>query len=281
MRIVRRIGINAYEEERRQLALLGVELPVTPGTPSAHEVFLLDEADDRWPAVRDWFVERGKTPGVAETIFTKTEIEAARWLELQPSWHHGYPQPEEGMAYQSTTYDGRACPQCGTGATQRAPFEMRDEPRWGTRGILQLNWVFGEYFTKPEIAAWLRERFGIHAREVLGRRGTPLRTVAQIVIDDVVSMPAADLIVVVCTGCGVPKIEPIRRGPMRQLSVAPVGHIARTREWFGSGHSAFHSVVISNELRRAFEAARIRGVTYRPVADGPWTDPRASGPGPV
>jgi hypothetical protein len=278
MKIVRRIGVNAYPHEREQLARLGVDLPHTRGSPSSMEVFLLDEADERWQAVRDWFLRRGEPPGWEETVFTPAEIDAAGWLNLQPTWHHGYPQPEDDFGYLTVTYDGKGCRQCGTGYTQREPFRMTGEPRWGTRGLLQMNWVFDEYFVRPEIAAWLRERFNVQSAVVLNRRGRPLETVRQVVVEEVVSMPAADLPVAVCSACGVEKILPIRRGPLRQLAAAPARHIARTREWFGDGHKAFHEVVISRDVRVALDAARVRGQRYRPVADGPWEDPGAGQP---
>jgi hypothetical protein len=278
MKIVRRIGINAHPHEREQLSRLGVELPHTRGSPSLVEVFLLDEADPRWPAVRDWFLRRGERPGWEETVFTKAEIGAAQWVNLLPAWHHGYPQPEDEFGYLTVTYDGKGCRACGTGYAQREPFRMTGEPRWGTRGLLQVNWVFDEYFVTPEVAAWLREHFNVQSEVVLNRRGRPLETVRQLVVEEVVSMPRADLPAAVCSACGVEKILPIRRGPMRQLAASPVGHLARTREWFGDGHSAFHEVVISRDLRVALDAAHVRGQVYRPVAEGPWEDPGAGQP---
>ena len=37
------------------------------------------------------------------------------------------------------------------GAKQVSPFRMKESPNWGRRSILQMNWLFDEYFVKPEV----------------------------------------------------------------------------------------------------------------------------------
>jgi hypothetical protein len=112
----------------------------------------IDEASDAWPAVRDWLT-RHRAVDFVTTKFSSSEIAEAAWLELQPEWHHGYPQPNEGeFGYRRATYDSSDwCDECWMGLKQNAPFQMKGEPKWGRRGILQLNWVFDEYFVTPEV----------------------------------------------------------------------------------------------------------------------------------
>jgi len=273
MRIVRHIFLNAREHERRELARLGVELPHTKGMPSNLEVFDLAEDDPRWPAVRDWLISRGEHPGWERTEFTEREVAEARWLNLVPQWHQGYPQPEDDFRYRQITYDGRACSECGVGARQRAPFQMTGEPRWGRRSILQLNWVFDEYFTTPEMAAEVFEPLGVQSRRVTNRRGIELKTVVQLMSTEFVSIQASHLPRSTCPRCGEEKLEPLRRGPLPELVAQPSGPIARTREWFGSGFSAHNEIVVSQRVAQTIRHQNLRGVDFRPVADGPWVDP--------
>src|SRR4051812_22489908 len=79
--------------------------------------------------------------------FTKTELDGAEWLQLSALGHHGYPQPEEG--YQEATYNvSDYCPTCGIGGVQSAPFRLRTEFEASHSQIVQLNWVFDEFFLR-------------------------------------------------------------------------------------------------------------------------------------
>jgi hypothetical protein len=267
LQILHRIAFVAREADLREIDRLGVKLHPTGLVPAGFISFDASESAANWPAVREWLERTGFGEHWVRTVFTKQEIDEARWLNLQPDWHHGYPQPDDDFGYTRTTYDpSDYCTSCGVGGHQKAPFVMAGEPKWGTRSILQLNWVFDEYFVTPEVAKTLFEPFGIGSRPVLNRRGSELQTAVQLIVDERVSIRTDGLASETCSRCGRVKYLPISRGPLPALVAEPVGHMARTNEVFGSGGRSFNAVIVTQALARAIRAAGVKGVSFRPVA---------------
>lgn len=262
MRIIHHISINTTSEIRRELAALGVV--VGQGLVS----FDLDECHESWPRVRSW-IRRRKAVDVVHTKFSSEEIAAAQWLELIPAWHHGYPQPdEEHFGYLRATYDlTDYCTSCGIGAKQRAPFLIRTEPKWGRRGVLQLNWVFDEFFVTPDVWEGVFKPYGIDRRAVLSSRGAELSTVVQLVPKaPEVAVETDDLTGQRCATCGRIKYLPVTRGPFPALVSEPSAKMTKTKQYFGSGASAHRRVIISQDVARALAEMKIRGASMRPVA---------------
>ena len=208
MRIVHRVSLSSSASLSAELATLGVPLP-----NEGFQTFLIDESDARWERVRAWIEARGAFDFVT-TEFSKGEIDRARVLEVGATWHHGYPQPEDDFGYRALVYDLTDwCPQCGQGLIQRAPFQMRGEPKWGRRGILPLNWVFDEFFAKPEIWQSIFEPVGVRMLPVTNRKGKTLSTVVQLVVESLIPIDTEGLPFAQCPGCARPKYLPVRRGP--------------------------------------------------------------------
>ena len=113
--------------------MLGVNLPasmVLPGGGDPLVAFDVDEDHRHWALLQGLF-ERWRVSDIVHTEFSKEEIGAARWLNLLPDWHYAYPQPNnDEFGYREATYDlTNYCQQCGIGMKQRAPFQMKGEPR--------------------------------------------------------------------------------------------------------------------------------------------------------
>jgi hypothetical protein len=268
MRIMHHVFIGADDKTRREFDRLGVKVELVDGGGIMRDHLVLDiaESDPSWAGVQAWISKRSHVDSVSPS-FSEAEVEAARWLQLLSDWHHGYPQPEDDFGYRDLTYDLSAyCSMCGIGAVQKAPFRMRREPRWGRRGILQLNWVFDEYFVTPDVWATVFQPHGIASRPVLKRGGVELSTVVQLDIAEHVSIRTVGLETDVCSACGRVKYLPIKRGPLPELVEEPSGHVAKTREHFGSGASAHHAIVLSQALGAAIRAAKVRGASAHPVA---------------
>lgn len=165
------------------------------------------------------------------------------------------------------TYDPRDyCRHCGQGASQRAPFRLWREPRWGRRSLLQLHWVFDEYFAHPDAWEQVLRPLGIAARPVLQHpSGAPLQTVVQWDVGCIASAflalgahPAED-----CPHCGRSRYLPFTRGffpPFR--GPVPEVPVMKTREYFGSGGRAYRQVIIPNTVYRAIAAAGLRGCHF-------------------
>ncbi|HEY7550090.1 MAG TPA: hypothetical protein VH913_11310 [Hyphomicrobiaceae bacterium] len=270
MKIVHRIALRASESQRKELEALGVVTPpgdILPGERDAFVAFDVTEDHPNWPSLRRLF-DQWKVPDNVRTVFSKSEIKAADWLKLTSEWYHGYPQPDDGhFGYLGVTYDlSDYCKKCGIGARQKAPFQMEGEPRWGRNGILQLNWVFDEYFVTPEVWTKVFKAHGVRSRPVTDTTGSELRSVLQLVVEEEVDLHTEGLATEACAICGRIKYLPVTRGPFPALVTRPAREIARTKEHFGSGGRAFRAILVSKALAHALNSEAVRGVSLRPVA---------------
>lgn len=259
MKIVHRISISTTPDIRRELAELGVTVREGLAT------FEVDEAHPTWPGIESWVARRGALDMVS-TRFSAEEIAEAPWVAVLPAWHWEYPQPED--EYLEVTYDlSGYCRQCGIGAVQKAPFRMKSEPRWGKNEILQLNWVFGEYFVKPALWKDVFEPRGVGSRPVLDMDGKrELKTVVQLATSGEAVVEMGSEAPTRCASCGRAKYLPHVRGPFPRVARVPAVPLARTEQWFGSGASAYQVVLASRELVRALSSRKVRGVSFKPTA---------------
>ena len=267
MQFIHRISISSSPKIQAELAGMGIV--VGPGGPVTRLVtFVVDESHESWPEVQRWIAAR-RPIDIVSTKFSKQELASAKWLELMANWHHGYPQPDEDVfGYLEGTYDlSEYCRECGTGLKQRAPFQMKGEPKWGRNGILQLNWTFDEYFVTPEVLVTVFEPHGVGYKEVLNTRETELKSVVQLVVEREINIVTEGLPAETCARCGRVKYLPVTRGPSPALAGEPAGHMVKTREYFGSGGSAHKGVLISQDLANALASENVRGASVRPVAE--------------
>ncbi|MGB5210703.1 MAG: hypothetical protein WBP60_09295 [Gammaproteobacteria bacterium] len=265
MQIIHRISIASSPDIQRELARLGISV-----ADSGFVSFDVDESNKSWPELEEW-VARRRAVDVASTKFSKKEIADARWLELVPDWHHGYPQPDEDVfGYRQATYDlADWCDRCGVGMKQVAPFQMKGEPKWGKRSILQLNWVFDEYFVTPDAWALVFKPHGIECRPVLNTKGGELRSVVQLVAQGEVGVVTEGLATeeTACSSCGRTKYLPVARGRFPALKEEPATAMVKTKESFGSGASAHKRVLVSQAVAHSLTAGKLRGASLRPVAE--------------
>ena len=215
-----------------------------------------------------------------------------RWYQLYATGHFGFPQPESGYAV--ATYDSDYCDRCAIGGVQRIPFRFRSEPKARHSQFLQLNWVFDEFFVRPEVATSLKEAgitgvtFGPALHDKTSRA---LGTIQQLMISSVLSaaLDIDGLQPVTCKpdneegppwcGGGEPRYPPdypycgrmkyhwpqtraLRFRP-RPFQLAP--DIVRSFEWFGSGGSASRAILASERVIATIEKNRWRGIKWDAV----------------
>lgn len=269
-------GVTFNYDERldEELRLHGVPVE-TLGLPDQRPVTLalqMFEDDPRWPLVQTML---NRYPGRLNwkyPQFTKQELGAARWLELGVPSHHGYPQPEDG--YEAVVYDtSRLCRRCCSGKVQVAPFRMKGEPKWGTRHVLQLNWAFDAFFTRPDTWVILFKPMGIDCWPVIHhRKKHELETVVQLKAQGMVPgplrLPANDGST--CDQCGRFKYRPIKGdvGFFPTFEEPPTsGHLLMSQEEFGDGQASSRAVFASGELYRAVVSAKVKGLEFRPVVE--------------
>jgi hypothetical protein len=207
---------------------------------------------------------------IVTTSFSKEEVSVATWRALEPEWHWGYPQPSElEFGYLKATYDlSGYCGECGVGLKQIAPFQLKSEPKWGKRGILQVNWVFEEFFVTPEVSRKVFRPHGVESRPVLGANEKELKTVLQLIeAPSLVDLRVDGLVAQKCQRCGRTKFVPPSKGFYPALKEKPSGAYVKTEQYFGSGSSAYRGVIVSRELGQMIARERVRGASQRPVAE--------------
>lgn len=265
MDVVHHLALWVGQDEQRELRQLGFDV--------AREFVGIDASESarNWPDVEAW-MQRRRPSDLVSTRFTDGEIAAAPWLGLKAQLHQGFPQPRDGeFGYLDVTYDTRDhCSACGIGLRQKAPFQMKGDPNWGRRGILQMHWVYDEYFVRPAVWEAVFRSFGVEARPVTKPSGATLPGVVQLVVGEVVPVVVDGLgpargDELVCGVCGRTKYGSVVRGPLPGPRVEPRSHLAWSAEWFGSGASAWHEVLLSRELAAAIRDAGVRGATFVPA----------------
>lgn len=262
MEVVHRIALHVDRRSRRQLADMGIEV-----LEEGFVAFDVLESSAAWPEIRVWIRDR-RPSDIVYTRFTDGEVGAADWVALRIDAARGYPQPrEDEFGYREATYDmTEFCEVCGIGLRQRAPFQMKGEPGWGRRGVMQLNWVYDEFFVRPDVWASVFEPYGVAGRPVSRRSGVPLATVTQLVVDELVPLDIDGIAAETCDRCGRLKYLPIVRGPIAPLLDQPNANLAKSAQWFGSGGSAWREAIASRTLLAAIRSSGIRGASFIPLA---------------
>lgn len=268
MKIQHRVSLNATPSVRAELERLGVDIGGNDAMPSGMVTFVVDESALSWPRVAELAGELDALDLVS-TKFTKKEIEQAGWAQLEPSWHHGYPQPDDSEnGYLAATYDlSGYCAACGTGAVQKAPFQFKAEPKWGSRTVLQLNWVFGEYFVTPQVWSKAFEPLGVGCEKVLDTKGRELATVVQLVVAEEVDLDVEGLPAEQCAACGRTKYLPVAKGWAPRVLGSPTAALVRSAQDFGSGASAYREVLAKRPFAATAASNGIKGVSFKPAAD--------------
>jgi hypothetical protein len=268
VKILHHISLNGTEDEKKAFQDVGADLQIFDHGLSLRTAILdITEDDPRWESVIP-LIKKFRAVDIQSTKFTERELSSARYLALHPSWHHGYPQPDEDdFGYLKATYDLRDyCSACGIGKKQIAPFRMKKPPKWGRNSILQMNWVFDEYFLKPDIGESVFQSFDIGLRPVLlDKTGARIESVVQLEVPALVDLQMGDHPYEVCPTCQRKRYPPNITG----FFPAPPGMVSplfKSSQYFGSGARSFRAVLISNELYQRIRQAEVRGIDFQACA---------------
>ena len=104
-----------------------------------YTIFELFEDQDSFDMIVKSLEPYGVVRNSPEAIYTREEIEAARWLTVRSSWRSLYPHPIDDFGFWCTTYDATAfCLKakendgslywCGSGLVQKESFILAKEP---------------------------------------------------------------------------------------------------------------------------------------------------------
>jgi len=234
--------------------------------------FDIGENDKKWPFIQDAIKLYGtETIGDFQykTVFTKKEIEGAKFFVLSPKMLFEYPQPADDFGYRETTYSpGVGCRKCNVGLEQQNPFSIKKAPKWGRRNILQLNWVLGEHFVSKEIKQNIEMKCpDITFLEVFKfPQNKPLDDIFQIIVKRHVKLEIPEeQKFEICSTCNNKKYVPHTRGFFPKPSETNFS-IAKSKDFFGSGGSARQEMIISKEIYEIFHEAKMNGVDFIPCA---------------
>jgi hypothetical protein len=250
-----------------EMAQLLASLRIDKASAGALTTFDYYEDDPGWPELAVMLAKGGGVD-IVFVEYSDNDIASAEWLSLAPTWHNGYPMPDNSGEYLANTYDlSNHCRECGIGAIQRSPFQIRAEPKWGHRTVFQLNWVFDAYFFRKDMWQLTCEPFGIETWPVLSaRRKCAIDTVVQARVPDSPGMECkADSAASLCSVCRRVKYSPQTKGPLHIVGIPRFTHMMFSSIWFGSGGDAHRKVIVSRELCSVLRAQRVRGIAFEPM----------------
>jgi hypothetical protein len=247
------------EEQMASFAEAGVEV---------RRVLTIAEDDPRWTKVA-LLIERFKLRDVVTTEHSDSDQDAAGVLTMLATDQHGYPEPAMDGSYLPATFDlAEHCRFCGIGRRQSAPFRLKKTPALG-KSILQLNWIFDEYFVNPDTFKTVFRPSGVDCRPVvLNKTGAEIDSVVQLSIPQIIDLRTDGLAYKECSHCGRRKYSHtfLREGPC-PAPTEIVASIFKSNQYFGDGARAFRLVLISGLLHRGIKAARLSGVRFIPCAE--------------
>lgn len=235
----------------------------------------LMESSPHWIFVSEC-VSRGKLNCQSETIFTNTELDNAQWLRVRSKWRNGYPQPEKGFGYESITYCGdKICSECGCGLQQVDAFRLKQQPKWGRRHFMVLNWVDDELFVSPTAQGVLRNSVsGIEFAQVRNKTGKETldgmsqMKISHILPEGMVEECAPIRQRHVCPCCGTVKyvLTGIGKLAWRKEIFDGAPDIVKSGEMFGSGHFATRLIFIRQSVYQLIRQNQLdRDLVFEPI----------------
>ncbi len=119
-----------------QLARIGIN--------SRHTMILnfqIFENDPFWPEVYELCAQYNPVD-IVNTTFSISELKQAEYLILCPSWHHGYPMPDDDFGFLNVTFDiTDYCVKCGMGRKQKGPLGAFQKCRAIGDKFFTKNWT--------------------------------------------------------------------------------------------------------------------------------------------
>ncbi len=235
-------------------------------------VLLIAESDVQWPKLAKYLTKDEDLVHTIELHFSKEDVREAEYCELGTTGHFGFPQPERDFGYLNVTYDpAKGCRACGIGLEQVAPFRFQKEPTQRHSHLVQLNWVFDEFFVSERAKVDLVSSglTGFHFMPAVSHKtGEPLDGWHQLRVDHLAAgtVDIASFKSEKCTACGSTKFNHSSDRQVRlRIERSDLPDILKTREWFGSGRSAWRSTLVSKNFADLVLNRKWRGVNLAPV----------------
>ena len=264
MKIVCRVSLPSNISLRTQLLALGANLKGSSELIETFEFILNEEGTDKIEMLLSSIPHSKRII----TKFTAFEMKSASHFAIAAQWHNGYPQPED--SFKSVIYNlDSFCEACGINKVQKSLFCLKKAPIWKTKQVFGLNWVFDELFVQPSAWEELLGRFGIETDEVLfSQHSTQTKLVRQLQIPifECRLQFADEHVFETCKKCGHNKYNAPTKGFYPALNTDVVSPMFKTSDWIGSGASAFHPIIVSDDFYRAYNEFGLKGLVFHPLA---------------
>lgn len=207
----------------------------------------LDEKSEEYHRMTGFILKHSFHHEVIGTSFTKQEIETAEVLCFLGAPTFAYPEPQE-PSYLNATYDS-VCGKCGIYGAQKANFVVAKDKQFSKNKLASLHWVFGELFCDVDIyESFFKSKF--LSRDLEIKNGSKSELVKQLVLPELNdNLELSHLSYDICSECGQRKYVPTIVG-FFSLPKQRDFFMARTKEFFGSGHSAHQKILVSNSAMK-------------------------------
>lgn len=207
----------------------------------------IDEKSVEYAAILEFIKPFNLDDSILGAEFSEQEVFDAEILCFIGARAFSYPEPQEPVFLNNTYLD--CCNECGVHGIQKNEFEIKKEPKLGNKGLGMLHWVHDELFVGIELYKNFFKQLSILKRPVkIYKRDKNADSVIQLVIDELSDdLDMTGLESTCCKTCNKTKYLPTVTG------FFPLPHkrdfdLIKTREFFGSGKSASHRILMSNEI---------------------------------
>ncbi|MGQ7855150.1 hypothetical protein ACUN24_13020 [Pedobacter sp. WC2501] len=184
------------------------------------------------------------------TKFSSQEILDSEILVFTGGRAFAYPQPES-PDYLTNTYND-SCLYCGVFGEQENDFVIKKEPDLKKQKVMTLNWVFGELFAEINSYDLYFKPMGLDSRTLsLSKGGKIAEHVVQVIIPSLEKEIKMDeLEFSKCPVCSRIKYIPSTIGFSPKPEIVDF-NIVKTVEFFGTGHSANHKILVNHNVMRS------------------------------
>lgn len=232
--------------------------------------FDISEDDLLWPEIKK-IISSKNIPTTSHTIFTKKEIQSAKWVKVSPDFIQGYPMPDLDGSWMNVSFnEGQDCPKCGIGIKQMAPIHLKAEPKMGKRDFMGIFWTFN-IFVKPEVIETISSE-GLTGFEIIPaihyKTKEQLSTVKQLKFTQELSGKIIDdNLTKELPKCGHIKYLGLTRGMYKfsRDSFDRAPDFVKTSEWFGSGHLALRLILASSAFVDLYIKNKWKGLCLEPI----------------
>ena len=209
----------------------------------------IDEKSVEYGRIKRLIKPLGLHDSILGAEFTKQEIFDAEILCFKGAKTFSYPEPQEPTTFLDNTYLD-CCRECGTYGIQKMDFEIRRAFKPNSLSLGMLHWVFDELFVGTDISRdFFLRQLKLRERPLkIYRKDKEAHSIAQLIIDELDhDLDMAELESTYCMMCNKTKYIPTITGffPLPQNRNFD---LIKTREFFGSGKSASHRILLSNDI---------------------------------